>query len=279
MTNQSPAIFDPAHELQRSAELLVKQPVLGLPMAVASVVTVIVIFASVLAGIASLIAAAAVPHGAVAIAALLPTIGVGCAVAIVGYAFATLVTICAAPDVLSDRPVDWRRAMHLAASNFWNFALLLVIGGVASLIILPLCFVLVGIPLLFAVWYFTTYASVAVALDGQTALEALATSFRITTTRVPESIVAWIGIVVAFLIGAAANGVLGHLPFINVVAAFLIGGFTASYAELVRVRFYLALRVPGAPSTLTTNVYATPQAATAYAPVPYRPPYVPPSGF
>jgi hypothetical protein len=258
MTNQPQPVFDPSHELQRSAELLVKQPVLALPIAAASVATVVVIFAAVLAAIASIITVAAVPHGAAAFAALIPGIGLGFTVIVGSYALATLVTICAAPDVLSDRRVDWRAALHRAAAGFWNFALLVLIGGCSMLVLLPLCFVLVGIPLVLAAWYFTTFASVAVALDGQDAFTALSTSFRIARTRVPECLVAWVGIVIAFAIGATVNGALGHLPFINVVAAFLVGGFTGAYSELVRVRFYLALRVPGTPSTLTTNAYAAP---------------------
>jgi hypothetical protein len=64
MTTQPQPVFDPAHELQRSAELLVKQPAFAVPLAVASVVTVIVLFATAIAAVASVFTAAAVPHGA-----------------------------------------------------------------------------------------------------------------------------------------------------------------------------------------------------------------------
>jgi hypothetical protein len=44
--------------------------------------------------------------------------------------------------------------------------------------------------------------------------------------------------VIVAIIGQVVTSVVGHVPFLNFVAAFLIGGFTAAYSALVSARFY-----------------------------------------
>ncbi len=273
-TYPQPQVFDPANELQRSAELLIKRPNLGFPMAITSAVTIAAVFFTVIGGLIAIFAGASHERAALAFGEVLPSVATAFVFIAAAYFFATLLTLCAVPYVLADVPIDWRGALALAAGRFWQFGLLAALSAAATLVLLPFCAILIGIPVLLALWYFLTYASAAVALDGQPALQAIATSFRIARTRVPETIVAWLGLIAAFVLGSIVNGVLGHVPFVNIVAAFVIGGFTATYSEVVRVRFYLALRA-NVPSTLTNGAFAT----TPPAPPPYVPPYVPPTGF
>jgi hypothetical protein len=106
---------------------------------------------------------------------------------------------------------------------------------------LVLCIVLIGIPLLIVAGYFLMYVPAAILVGGEGAFAAVATSVRIARSRVGESVVAWLGLLVANVVGVTVNGVVSHIPLVNFVVAFAVGGLTASYGALVIADFYMWL--------------------------------------
>jgi hypothetical protein len=71
----------------------------------------------------------------------------------------------------------------------------------------------------------------------------------LATSNAGPSLVAFGGIIGAFIIGRIVDAATIHLPVIGLLTAFFIGGATAAYIALVEVRFYDLLR--GEPVTET----------------------------
>ncbi|MDQ6942651.1 MAG: hypothetical protein M3169_09080 [Candidatus Eremiobacteraeota bacterium] len=95
--------------------------------------------------------------------------------------------------------------------------------------------------LLFVLGYFLMYVRAAIIIGGEDGLTAIATSFRMTTSNSGPSLVAFAGIIGAFIIGRIVDAATIHLPIIGLFTAFFVGGATAAYIALVEVRFYQRL--------------------------------------
>ena len=54
--------------------------------------------------------------------------------------------------------------------------------------------------------------------------------------------------IVAMVGGSIVNAFTVHIPIVNLVSGFIVGGFTTAYAALLSVRFYMAL-ASGLPAT------------------------------
>jgi hypothetical protein len=152
------------------------------------------------------------------------------------------VVLAAAHDAWSGRDPDYGAAFRLTLARFP--ALLVAAFATALLYAIPvvLSFLLVGIPLLFVLGYFLMYARAAIMIGGEDGITAIATSFRLTTSNAGPSIVAFAGIIAAFIIGRIVDAATIHIPLIGLVTAFFVGGATAAYIALVEVRFYELLR-------------------------------------
>lgn len=237
--------FVAAEELQRPAELLVKYPILALPTGVAHVVMVAILFISVVSAVASVIAGgAAAGHVGTGIGLgtgiLIGTclFALGLVVVYVGQA----VVVAAAPSVLENQPPDLGTAFRVTLARLPDLAVAAVATFALALVPIALCLILIGIPLLIALGYLLMYVPAAVVIGNEGGIEAIKTSFRLSTTRVSESFVCWLGIILALIAGAAANSLAIHIPIVNLIAGFVVGGFTSAYASILSVRFYLALR-------------------------------------
>jgi hypothetical protein len=242
--------FAAAEELQRMAELLVKYPVLALPTAVASVVMVAILFIGVLAAVAAVVA------GHAAAGQVGTGVGVGTGIVIgAGLLMVGLIAVyvgqamvvAAAPFALEDRPPNLGTALRVTIARLPDLAVAAVVTFLIALIPIALCIVLIGIPLLIALGYLFMYVPAAVVIGNEGGIAAIKTSFRIATTRVNESFICWLGTILALIAGSAANSFAIHIPVVNLIAGFVVGGFTSAYAALVSVRVYLALRDGGAP--------------------------------
>ena len=245
--------FDPAAELQRCVEVLFRHWTLILPTAVASMLMMVIVVVAVISSVATLVAAlvAADHHTALAGAGVASAAGIGLlffGLALIVFAVAVAMTLHAAPEVLQDREPDFNASFTVAMGRFGQFLLL---GLICTLFVLALCVTVVGIIALPIVGYFLMYAPAAVIIGGEGAVQSMITSARIARERVPESIVAWIGMLLVWAAAMIAHGIAAYIPVLNLIVGFAIGGFTAAYGELVRTRFYLALRVPGTVSTLS----------------------------
>ena len=253
------AAFEPASELQRGAELLVKHWILAVPTAVASLIFAVIVIFSVLSVIASTVLGGATGgHIGTGLG-----FGTGVLVALV-LIFAGMVAIyvaqamviAAAPGVYEDRPPDLGAAFAVTLRRLPDLFVALVATFALALVPAILCFVLIGFPLLLVLGYFLMYVPAAVVVGNEGGIEAISTSFRLTTQHLSESIIGWLGLIAALIAGYIANSIAIHLPLINLLAAFAIGGFTHAYAALITVRFYLALR--NAPPPLALQQFAPP---------------------
>lgn len=240
-----PLGFEPASELQRAAELLVKYWVLAVPTAVASLIFAVIVVLSVLGVVVTTIAGGAAAGHAGTAAGLGSGILLALVLFFLGivalYVAAAMVT-AEAPAVLEDRPPDLAAGLAKTLQRLPDLIVAMLATFALALIPLVLCFVLIGIPLLFVLGYFLMYVPAAVIVGNEGGLAAIRTSFRITTQRVGESVICWLGCFIAMIANAVANSILVHIPLINFVAAFAIGGFTSAYTALITVRFYVALR-------------------------------------
>jgi hypothetical protein len=119
---------------------------------------------------------------------------------------------------------------------------------------------LIGLPLLLLLGYFLMYVPAAVLIGNEGGVAAIKTSFRLTTQRVGESAIAWLGMFLAMIAGSIANSIAIHIPIVNLIAGFAIGGFTSAYSALLSVSYYLALKdyVPPPPAALPPRSYGGP---------------------
>ena len=255
--------FSPADALQRAAELLLKYWILALPTAVASLLIVVIVIASILSVVASALAGHAAGGDAGTVAGVGTGLLIGAALfgaGIVGLYVAQGIVIAASPAVLEDRPPDLSAALRLTLARLPDLG---VAGGLTLLLAivpLALCIVLIGLPLLLLLGYFLMYVPAAVLIGNEGGVAAIKTSFRLTTQRVGESAIAWLGMFLAMIAGSIANSIAIHIPIVNLIAGFAIGGFTSAYSALLSVSYYLALKdyVPPPPAALPPQSYGGP---------------------
>ncbi len=244
MTGGSPA-FSPADELQRDAELLLKHWVLAIPTAVASLVVVLIVFLSLLSAIATT-AAGYATGGHTGTAIGLGTgllIGAGLfLLGSLGLYVAQAMVVAASPSVLADQPPDLGTALRVTLARLSDLSVAGIACFALAIVPLALCIVLIGFPLLIVLGYFLMYVVPAVVVGGEGGIDAIKTSFRITTTRVGESLIGWLGMILAIVAGSIANTLVVHIPILNLVAGFAIGGFTSAYSAMLGVSFYLGLK-------------------------------------
>jgi len=256
-----PAAFSPADRLQRAAELLSKHWTIALPSALASLALVAVVFFGVITVVVgTLLGHAAAGHVGTGL-------GLGTGLLVAGSAFgvaciavfvAHAIAVAAAPDVLADRQPDLAAALLTVLRRLPDLTVAFVACLLIAIVPLLLCFVFVGIPLILVLGYLLMYVPAAVIIGGEGGLSAIATSIRIGRTRFGESVIAWLGLFVANVIGVVVNGIAVHIPIVNLVVGFAVGGFITAYAALVMTDFYTELRSGAAPQAAPTLPYSGP---------------------
>jgi hypothetical protein len=237
--------FDAGRELENAARVLSTRWTLALPTALAALVIAAIVFFVIGTVIVSGIAAAVLGRTAAALGAVeagATTVAIAIAAIALVSTLAHAVVMAAAHDAWSGRDPDYTAAFRLALSRFP--ALIVVAFIIALLYAIPvaLSFVLIGIPLLFVLGYFLMYARAAIVIGGEDAVTAIGTSFRMASTYSGPSLIAFAGIVAAFIIGRIVDAATIHIPGLGLLAAFFIGGATAAYIALVEVRFYELLQ-------------------------------------
>ncbi len=242
--------IDVAAELQRAGELLSRYWVLAVPPALASLAFAIffaVLIASVLVGLtgAAVLAAggggvghalgALVGMGSLSLVLFVPLL--------LFLAFvANAVTVVAAVDAWEGRAPDFARAAAVVARRLP--ALLAAGLAIALLAVVPAILTVVGIGflLLLALGYCTMYVLPAIVLGGESGFAALDASWRLVRADLATSALAFAAMVAVGIAGQIATAVLIHVPLLNFVAAFAVGGFTTAYTALVSARFYALAR-------------------------------------
>lgn len=237
--------FDATRELEDAVRILAARWTLALPTAFAALLIAAIVFFVIGAVIVSAIAAVVMGRHGGAFAALgagASTVALSVVAMVLISTVAHAVVLAAAHDAWAGRNPDFGEAFRLTLARF---PALLVAGfAIALLYAIPvaLSFVLVGIPLLFVLGYFLMYVRAAIVIGGEDGLTAIGTSFRMASSKSGPSLVAFAGIIAAFIVGRVVDLATIHLPGIGLLTAFFVGGATAAYIALVEVRFYELLR-------------------------------------
>jgi hypothetical protein len=259
--------FSPSEHLSRAAELLFKYWILAIPTAVASLLVMVILIVAVLSVIATVVAGhATAGHTGAAVG-----LGTGLLIAaalffagMAGLYVAQGMVIAGAPAVLEDRPPDLAAAFRVTLGRLGDLSIAGVLTLALAIVPLALCIVLIGFPLLLLLGYFVMYVPAAVVVGNESGVAAIQTSFRIASTRIGESAIAWLGMFLAFVAGAIANSIAIHIPLVNLLAGFAVGGFTSAYSALLSVQFYLELRDGGPPPAMQSPQQTPAAGAQAY---------------
>jgi hypothetical protein len=247
--NVSPAI-SPADELQRAAEVLSKHWILAAPTAIASLIfSVVVIFVvlsvvgtTMLGGlVGGHIGAAAGAGTGLIVAGVCSVLGIALVI------LAQAVVIHASEDAWQGRNPNLSASFGAVLGRLPDLAVATILMG---LIVVALCVTVIGIPFVLVASYFFIYVTPAVILGRESGTSALGTSFRLARSRVGESFIAFLGLIAASIVGVIANSLVSHIPLVNLVTAFAVGGLTSAYAALVQARFYDILRTTPYPTTI-----------------------------
>jgi hypothetical protein len=254
--------IDSGTELQRAFDILVKNWILALPTAIASLAALFFVVFLVASLVASAVGIGVGSEGRhLGLGAAL--FGAGTFAALGGFIalvvlsmLAQAVVVHGAEEAWLGRPVDLVASLGIAIARLPA----LIVSGLAIMLIMivpiALSAVLIGIPLVVIVGFFLIYVLPAIVIGNESGISAIGTSFRLAKENFAPSAVAAIAIVLSLALGQAINVSLGHIPVIGWLAAFVVGGFSSAYGALVAARFYTLLTGSAAPSI--TNVYTAP---------------------
>jgi len=240
------AQIDAPGELQRAAELLFKNWVLAIPTALASLISGILgifVFGAVLGtALAGGLVGGRAGAGLAAVLSALPLAALYIVICVLLTMLAQAVVIHAAEEAWEGRPIDFGRSFAVASSR-----LLPLVGAfvlIALIMIIPalLAIFIIGILLMIVVGFFLMYVLPAVVLGEQGPAAALSDSYRIVRENFMPSLIAFIGIVVAAVVGGIVNALLHHGTILSLIGSLFVGGFVSAYIALVVARFYSLLR-------------------------------------
>jgi len=136
---------------------------------------------------------------------------------------------------------------------------LVVAGIVLGLIFLVICWTIIG-PLVLG--FLMMYVLPAIIVSGESAFQAMGTSWNLTTKNFGPTFAAFIGIVLAAVVAGIINAILGHIPILGWIIALVIGACVGAFSALVVVRFYDLLR-GATTATLVTPTAPPPPPASS----------------
>jgi hypothetical protein len=155
---------------------------------------------------------------------------------------AQAVTMHASLDAYADRPPDLSASFRAILPRLGDLAVSMLATFLILLVPFVLCFVLIGIPLVIVAIYFTIYVQAAVIIGGEDGITAIRTSIRLAREHVSQTVILALGVIAASIVGSFANTLVVHIPFVNLVAGFAIGGLTSAFVAMATARFYSVLR-------------------------------------
>jgi hypothetical protein len=257
--------FSPADELQRCCEMLAKYWILAVPPALASLLLVVVVFATILTVVGSALAGGLLGGGHSEAGAGLG-IGVGAVVGLAGMLLgfvalnvAQAITMHASLDAFADRRPNLGASFRAILPRLGDLTVSMLATFLIMLVPFVLCFVIIGIPLVLVAIFFLIYVQAAVIVGGENGIAAIQTSVRLASRHVTQTAILALGVIAASVVGSFANAFVVHIPLVNLVAGFAIGGLTSAFVAMATARFYDVLRdLP-------------PQSTAAYAPPPPPP--------
>jgi hypothetical protein len=105
---------------------------------------------------------------------------------------------------------------------------------------------------LIAIGFLMLYTLPAVIVGGESAFQAIGTSWNMATKNAGPTFAAFIGIILVYFVGLIVNMIIGHIPILGWIAQLVINALLSVYVSLVTVRFYDLLRGSGLPMASAT---------------------------
>jgi hypothetical protein len=148
---------------------------------------------------------------------------------------------------------DGAAAFREDGAALLSAVVLLLILGIIAVMLAPFT---LGLSVL-AFWLFFIYTIASVVVGKRSGTEALGESARITSKNFLMTLAVVILLAIAFMIAGWIGIVLGHIPFLGHIVAYVIDQIAAAFATLVIVGEYIKLR----PTVQTVGVGTPPSAS------------------
>jgi len=252
--------FDPVAELQSAFTVLTKNYALAVIPLVALIICLALfgVVAIVVGGSALLASFGSLQSNPMALwtvlAASLPFFGLAALVAFVIALIADGATVAAAESAWITGVADISGGFSRAMSKLGD---LVVAGIVLCLICAVIAITIVG-PLILL--FLMLYVLPAIVVGGESAFQAMGTSWNLATKNVGATFAAFISIVLVGIVAAIVNSIISHIPILGVIISLALNGLLSAFAALVVVRFYDLLRGSATATVVTPTAPPPPPA-------------------
>jgi hypothetical protein len=241
--------FDAVGELQAALNLLIANWRLALPTGIASLTVAVIVALVVAATTGAALGAGAIGGAGAAMGGGLATMMAGSAIGFIAslvlIGLAQGAVIAGASDLWNGRPLDLQAALRTALAHFGRLGVAFAIIAGLMLVCMLLSVIGIGFVLMLAVALFAMYVLPAILVGGRAPVDAYKESYALVRANLRDSAIGAAGIVAALVVAQIVNAIAAHIPVVNFVAAFAVGGIANAYAALVQVRFYELVRGPG----------------------------------
>ena len=254
--------FDPIAELQSAFSLLFKNYALAAIPLVALIVCFALfgLVAIVVGGSALLASLGNLQSNPMAlgsiIAVSLPFFGLAALVAFVITLIADGAVVSAAESAWKSGVADVGGGISRSLAKLGD---LIVAGIVLGIICVLIAITFVG-PL--ALIFLMMYVFPAIVIGGESAFQAMGTSWNMATKNAGPTFAAFIGIVLVYIVGWIIQAVLHSIPILGWIISLVVSGLTGGYAALVVVRFYDLLRGTATAAAMPTSTPPPPSMPT-----------------
>lgn len=251
--------FDPIAELQSAFTLLTRNysiatiPLVALIVCFALIATVIGV-AGGGAILASMNDLSSNPMALVPIiTASLAWFGIAGLLAFIVWLIANGAAVAASESAWQSGTADVGGGFNRALSRLPDLILAAIVLGV---ICIAIAWTIVGG---LALLFFMLYVIPAIVVGGESAFQAMGTSWNMSTKNAGATFAALLGIIIVAIVAMIVNAILSHIPVLGWIISLLINALLSTYAALVVVRFYDLLRgsatatAPPAPPATPTS--------------------------
>jgi len=155
--------------------------------------------------------------------------------------------VAAAESAWSTGVADLSGGFNRAMSKLGD----LVVAAVVLCLICAVIFLTFIGPLILV--FLMLYVLPAIVVGGESAFQAMGTSWNMATKNVGATFAAFIGIFLVGIVVTIVNSILGHIPVLGWIIALVLNGLLGAYGALVIVRFYDLLRGSASATAVPTS--------------------------
>lgn len=256
--------FDPVAELQSAFSVLMKNfGIAAIPLV--AIVVCIALFGTVLviAGGSALMAGGLAdlnnnPMALVPIiTASLAWFGLALLVAFIIGIVANGAAVSASESAWQSGTADVGGGFSRALAKAGDLVVCAIVLGV---IFIAISWTVIG-PL--AEFFLMLYVLPAVVVGGESAFQAMGTSWNMATKNAGPTFGAFIGIILTWIVVFVINAVIGHIPVLGWIVSLLLNALLSAYVALVVVRFYDLLRGSATATVVPTSPPPPPPTPTS----------------